>query len=88
MRKSTVDELTLARVASLIAARFKVQYTVPGVWYLLRCRGWSCQLGARRAVERGDGAIKVRKKEAWSAVKEPRRPSVPGSSSGTRPASR
>jgi transposase len=79
---------TLARVRDLIAARFKVQYTVPGTWYLLRRRGWSCQLGARRAAERDDGAIEVWKKETWPRVKGPRRLSVPGSSSRTRPASR
>jgi len=79
---------TLARVAGLIAEKFKVGYTVPGVWYLLRRLGWSCQLGARRAVERDDGAVEVWKKETWPAVKRPRRPSAPGSSSKTSPASR
>jgi len=79
---------TLARVRDLIAAKFRVQYTVPGTWYLLRRRGWSCQLGARRAVERDDGAIEVWRKETWPRVKEQRRPSAPGSSSRTRPASR
>jgi transposase len=84
----TDQRWTLARVRNLIARKFSVQYTVPGVWYLLRRRGWSCQLGARRAVERDDGAIEVWKKETWPRVKEPRRPSAPGSSSRTRPASR
>jgi transposase len=79
---------TLARIRDLIAARFRVRYTVPGTWYLLRRRGWSCQPGARRAAGRGDGAVEVRKKEAWPRVREPRRPPAPGSSSGTRPASR
>jgi len=79
---------TLARIRDLIAARFTVQYTIPGVWYLLRRRGWSCQLGARRAIERDDGAVEVWKKEAWPRVKAPRRPSAAGSSSRTRPASR
>jgi transposase len=79
---------TLARIRDLVAARFRVQYTVPGIWYLLRRRGWSCQLGARRAVERDDGAIEVWKKETWPRVKGPRRPLAPGSSSRTRPASR
>jgi transposase len=78
---------TLTRVRDLIAGRFGVQYTIPGTWYLLRRRGWSCQLGARRAVERDDGAIEVWKKEAWPRVKGPRRPSAAGSSSRTRPAS-
>jgi transposase len=79
---------TLARIGDLIAAKFRVRYTIPGTWYLLRRRGWSCQLGARRAVERDDGAIEVWRKETWPRVKEPRRPSAAGSSSRTRPASR
>ena len=56
---------TLARIRDLIAAKFKVRYTIPGTWYLLRRRGWSCQLGARRAIERDDGAIEVWRKETW-----------------------
>ena len=56
---------TLARVRDLVARRFGVHYTIPGIWYLLRRRGWSCQLGARRAIERDDGAVEVRKKETW-----------------------
>jgi len=79
---------TLARVRDLIDRKFRVSYTVPGTWYLLRRRGWSCQLGARRAVERDDGAVEVWKKETWPSVKDRRRPSAPGSSSRTRPASR
>ena len=51
---------TLARVRDLVAAKFKVQYTIPGIWYLLRRRGWTGQIGraprdrARR--RRGGGA--------------------------------
>lgn len=84
----SVQRWTLARIRDLIAATFRVQYTIPGIWYLLRRRGWTCQLGARRAVERDDGAIEVWRKETWPRVKEPRRPLAPGSSSRTRPASR
>ena len=79
---------TLARVRDLAAAKFKVQYTVPGIWYLLRRRGWSCQLGARRAIERDDGAVEVWKKETWPRIKAPRRRSAAGSSSKTSAASR
>jgi transposase len=79
---------TLARVRDLVARRSGVQYTVPGIWYLLRRRGWSCQMGARRAIERDDGAAGVWKKETWLRVKRRRRPSAAGSSSGTSPASR
>ena len=79
---------TLARVRDLIAKKFGVAYTLPGVWYLLRRLGWTCQLGARRAVERDDGAVEVWKKETWAQAKRPRRPSAAGSSSKTSPASR
>jgi len=79
---------TLARVRDLIAGRFGVRYTVPGVWYLLRRRGWTCQMGARRAVERDDGAIEVWKATTWGQIKGRRRPLAAGSSSRTGPASR
>jgi transposase len=79
---------TLARVRGLIAKKFRVHYTLPGVWYLLRRLGWTCQLGARRAVERDDGAIEVREKQTWPQAERRRRPSAAGSSSRTSPASR
>jgi transposase len=67
---------TLARVQDLVAGKFKVQYTVPGIWYLLQRRGWTCQIGARRAIERDDGAVEVWKKETWPRIKARRRPSA------------
>ena len=79
---------TLARIRDLIAKEFRVAYTIPGTWYLLRRRGWTCQLGARRAIERDDGAIEVWKKTTWARAKRPRRSSAAGSSSKTSPASR
>ena len=79
---------TLARVRDLVARKFRVQYTIPGIWYLLQRRGWTCQIGARRAVERDDGAVEVWKKETWPRIKAPRRPSAAGSSSKTSAASR
>jgi transposase len=79
---------TLARVCGLIARRFRVRYTIPGTWYLLRRRGWTCQVGARRAIGRDDGAVEVWKKETWAQAKRRRRPSAAGSSSKTSPASR
>jgi transposase len=79
---------TLARVRDLVARKFKVQYTIPGIWYLLHRRGWTCQIGARRAIERDDGAVEVWKKETWPRIKAPRRPSAAGSSSKTSAASR
>jgi transposase len=79
---------TLARVRDLVAGEFRVQYTVPGIWYLLKRRGWTCPVGARRAIERDDGAVEVWKKETWPRIKAPRRPSAAGSSSKTSAASR
>ena len=79
---------TLARVRDLVAREFKVEYTVPGIWYLLRRRGWSCQMGARRAIERDDGAVEVWRKTTWPEVKGRRRPAAGGSSSRTSAASR
>jgi transposase len=79
---------TLARIRDLVAARFGVAYTIPGIWYLLRRCGWTCQIGARRAIERDDGAGEVWKKETWPRIKGPRRPSAAGSSSKTNAASR
>ena len=84
----TDQRWTLARVRDLVARKFRVQYTIPGIWYLLRRRGWTCQLGARRAIERDDGAVEVWKKETWPRIKAPRRPSAAGSSSKTSAASR
>ncbi len=79
---------TLARIRDLVARKFRVHYTVPGIWYLLRRRGWTCQAGARRAIERDDAAVETWKKETWAEVKKRRRPSAAGSSSKTSPASR
>ena len=79
---------TLARVRDLVVRRFRVQYTVPGIWYLLQRRGCTCQIGARRAIERDDGAVEVRRKETWPRIKARRRPSAAGSSSKTSAASR
>lgn len=79
---------TLARIRDLITAEYGVQYTLPGVWYLLHRNGWSCQMGARRAAERDDARVEAWKTRTWGEVKRPRRPSAPGSSSRTRPASR
>jgi transposase len=84
----TDQRWTLARVRDLVAAKFKEQYTIPGVWYLLRRRGWTCQIGARRAIERDDGMVEVWKKQTWPRIKAPRRPSAAGSSSKTSAASR
>jgi hypothetical protein len=51
-----------------------VAYTVPGIWYLLRRRGWSCQMGARRAIERDDGAVRLQDPAAERPVGAPSSP--------------
>ncbi|MER6695501.1 winged helix-turn-helix domain-containing protein [Streptomyces minutiscleroticus] len=52
---------TLRRVKLLIGRLFHVGYTVQGVWRLLKRHGWSCQVPVRRALERDEAAIEVRK---------------------------
>ncbi|GAA2123240.1 hypothetical protein GCM10009759_74190 [Kitasatospora saccharophila] len=42
---------------TLIGRLFHVSYTVEGTWWLLKRHGWSWQQPARRAIERGDGAV-------------------------------
>jgi hypothetical protein len=46
---------TLARVAELIARLFHIRYTLRGVSYLLHRMGFSPQVPAHRAIERGRG---------------------------------
>jgi transposase len=79
---------TLSRIKTLIGRRFHKSYTVQGVAALLKRHGWSCQVPARRAVERDDAGVAGRVKETWPDVEGPWRRSGHGSSSRTRPASR
>jgi transposase len=79
---------TLKRIATLIGRLFHVSYTEPGVWYLLRRHGFSCQVPARQALERDDAAIEAWRREVWPRVEPPRRPSRRGSSSRTSPGPR
>jgi transposase len=69
---------TLARVAAVIAARFKVEYTLAGVDLLLHRLGWSVQVPARRAAERDEDRIAAWREETWPVVKERRRTWAPG----------
>ncbi|MGE5286752.1 MAG: winged helix-turn-helix domain-containing protein, partial [Micromonosporaceae bacterium] len=48
---------TLARIAEVIGARFKVGYTLAGVDLLLHRIGWSVQVPARQAAERDEARI-------------------------------
>jgi transposase len=79
---------TLSRIKTLIGRRFHKSYTVQGVAALLKRHGWSCQMPARRAIERDEAAVAGWVKETWPSVEGPWRRSMHGSSSRTRPASR
>ncbi|WP_442818399.1 IS630 family transposase [Streptomyces sp. NBC_01237] len=50
---------TLSRVRTVIGRRFHLTYTIQGVRKLLVRNGWSCQVPARRAMERDDDAVAV-----------------------------
>ncbi|MFJ4206065.1 winged helix-turn-helix domain-containing protein [Streptomyces sviceus] len=52
-----------------------------GTWRLrlLHRHGWSRQRLARRAIERDDDTVEVRKKETWPRLRALRRSSAPGS---------
>ncbi|MDN3259900.1 winged helix-turn-helix domain-containing protein [Streptomyces sp. CSDS2] len=78
---------TLGRIKTVIGRRFHMTYTVQGVRKLLVRNGWSCQVPARRALERDDEAVAGWVKEVWPCAEGSRRPVEPGSSSRTKPAS-
>ncbi|MFD7669291.1 winged helix-turn-helix domain-containing protein [Streptomyces sp. NPDC059788] len=59
---------TLSRIRTLIGRRFHKSYTVQGVAALLKRHGWSCQVPARRAVERDEQAVAGWVKGTWPRV--------------------
>jgi transposase len=69
---------TLARITNVIAARFRVDYTLAGPDLLLHRIGWSVQVSARRAAERDEARIAAWREETWPAVKGQRRTWAPG----------
>ena len=69
---------TLARIAEVIAGRFRVDYTLAGADLLLHRIGWSVQVLARRAAERDEAQIAAWRQETWPVVKGRRRTWVPG----------
>jgi putative transposase len=79
---------TLERVRTLIGRQFEVRCSTAGVWPLLHRHGCSWQSPARRALERDEHAVELWKKDVWPQVEAPRRRSMPGSFSRTRPGSR
>ncbi|MFE9803514.1 winged helix-turn-helix domain-containing protein [Streptomyces goshikiensis] len=84
----SVQRWTLARIKTLIGRRFHKSMTLSGISQMLRRRGWSHQVPARRAVERDEAAVAGWVKEVWPHLEPPRRHSGPGSSSKTRRDSR
>jgi putative transposase len=60
---------TLARVAELIARRFRVRYSLRGVSLLLHRMGFSPQMPAHRPVERDEEAIATWRREVWQQAK-------------------
>ncbi|MEV7197260.1 winged helix-turn-helix domain-containing protein [Streptomyces sp. NPDC093510] len=54
---------------------------------LLVRNGWSCQVPARRAIERDDEAVAGWAREVWPCAEGSRRPVERGSSSRTKPVS-
>ncbi|MFF0191322.1 transposase [Streptomyces sp. NPDC005244] len=79
---------TLSRIKTLIGRRFHESYTVQGVAAVLKRHGWTCQVPARRAIERDETLVAGWVKETWPQVEGPWRRSMPGSSSRTKPDSR
>ncbi|MER5218153.1 IS630 family transposase [Streptomyces sp. NPDC002838] len=51
--------------------RFHKSYTIQGVAALLRRHGWTCQVPARRAIERDEAAVAGWVKETWPQVEGP-----------------
>jgi transposase len=59
---------TVARVATVIARRFHVRFSVPQTWRILRQMGWTPQAPVHRAVERDEAAVATWVKETWPRV--------------------
>jgi putative transposase len=75
---------TLARVATVIANRFHIRYSLKGVSLVLRRLGWTPQMPKHRAVERNEDAITRWRRYQWPAVKGSRAGWARGSASLTR----
>jgi putative transposase len=75
---------TLARVAQVIATRFRIRYSLKGVSLVLRRLGWSPQLPIHRAAERDEQQIARWRRRQWPAVKGSRAGWARGSASPTR----
>jgi transposase len=69
---------TLARIAEVIWARFRVDYSLAGVDLLLHRIGWSVQVPAWRAAARDEAKVAAWREETWPVVKGRRRTWAPG----------
>jgi transposase len=61
---------TLPRVGRLIKSRFRLRYSVPHVWRILRSVCFTPQRPSKRALERDEQAIRDWKRERWPALKK------------------
>jgi transposase len=75
---------TLARIATVIARRFHLRYSLKGVSLLLNRMGWTPQMPKHRAAERDEDAIRTWRRRQWSAVKDSRADWARGSASPMR----
>ena len=76
---------TLKRVAQLIETQWRIRYSQPRVWQLLRQLGWSCQRPTGQARERDEVAIRRWKRTTWPTLKKtPRLKAAPSSLSMNR----
>ncbi|MFJ2158114.1 winged helix-turn-helix domain-containing protein [Streptomyces sp. NPDC087856] len=55
----------MARIKILVGRRLHRSYTIQGVAALLKRHGWTCQIPARRALERDETAVAGWGKETW-----------------------
>lgn len=63
---------TLARIAALTGAMFKVRISVTTAWEAMRRIGFSAQMPTTRAIERDEPAIAHWRRHQWPAVKDSR----------------
>ncbi len=64
---------TLSWMKTVIGRRFHPTYMIQGVRKLLVRNGWSCQVPARRAMERDDAAVAGWVREVWPCAEGSRR---------------
>jgi transposase len=65
----TDQRWTLAEITTLIGRLFHVRYSLRGTSYLLHRLGFSPQMPARRAAERGERAIATWRTASWAKVR-------------------